>query len=66
MEDEFLPYLDQWEQSVMEREGFSKTQQNKMPCPQISAICKLSNSYSNMKVFGNVIFVIAILAKQNW
>ena len=35
-----------------------------LPCPHISVICKLPNSYSNMKGFGDVISVIAILAKQ--
>ena len=30
LEEEFLPYLDRWERSVQEREGFSVAEQNKM------------------------------------
>ena len=30
IEDEFLPYLDKWEESVMRRPGLTKTQQNNM------------------------------------
>ena len=30
LEEEFLPYLDRWEHSVKEREGFSVAEQNKM------------------------------------
>ena len=30
LEEEFLPYLDQWEKSVEAREGFTKTQKKQM------------------------------------